>query len=94
MQAIAAEFVDQRSGDFKGHDVFNDHTGRRHSTHVAAFVARLNRLLRLHVDRGERFAERTDRLFGGTHDERLTRDGMYAGLYRKQLLEQELEERV
>ena len=30
----------------------------------------------------------------GTHDELLTRDGMYTGLYRKQLLEQELEERV
>ena len=30
----------------------------------------------------------------GTHDELLTRGGMYAGLYRKQLLEQELEERV
>ena len=30
----------------------------------------------------------------GTHDELLTLDGMYAGLHRKQLLEQELEERV
>ncbi|MCH7747417.1 MAG: ABC transporter ATP-binding protein [Acidobacteria bacterium] len=30
----------------------------------------------------------------GTHDALLTQDGMYAGLYRKQLLEQALEERV
>ena len=30
----------------------------------------------------------------GTHDALLARDGMYAGLYRKQLLEQALEERV
>jgi len=30
----------------------------------------------------------------GTHDELLILDGMYAGLHRKQLLEQELEERI
>ena len=54
-------------------------------SHRISTVRRANLILVL--DQG-RVIER------GTHDELLTLDGMYAGLHRKQLLEQELEERV
>ena len=70
-QAVAAELLDQRRGDFKGHDVLDDHAGGRHGADVAPFVAGLFRLLGRQVDRLQRFAQRADRLLGGADHQRL-----------------------
>ncbi len=70
-QAVAAEFVDHRGGDFERDDVFHDHARGRDGAHVAALIAGGLGLLRVEIDRLQRLAERADRLLRGPHDDRL-----------------------
>ena len=40
LDTVSPELVHQRTGDFERHHVLDDHTGRRHRTHVTAFIFR------------------------------------------------------